>query len=377
MSEETSQDKTEQPTGRRLEQAIEKGQILTSRDLVMAAVLVGSVIQLMFLGRFLFNELTGNFRSGLDFATPMLRDLPLLDVLADRFRGALFLIILFSLPLALIAIACQFSVGGLHLIIKNASFKPSRLSPAAGLKRMFGSHGLIELGKSILKVVVVGGVGYLLLKSRLPEILGLSLQPFETAMESTGSLLMLIMFVLIGAIAVLGVFDMFIQWQQHRNRLLMTKQEVKDEHKETEGSPEVKQRIWRLQQEAASRGSVSQVENAQVVIVNPTRFAVALHYDFSEGAAPKVLSKGTEQVALKIRETADQKGIPVLTMPLLARALYYTSEIGSEIHADLYRAVATVLSFVFQAGATGELPEVEIPDQLKFDSNGRPMGGKA
>jgi flagellar biosynthetic protein FlhB len=377
MSEESSQDKTEQPTGRRLEQAVEKGQILTSRDLVMAAVLVGSVIQLMFLGRFLFNELTGNFRSGLDFATPMLRDLPLLDVLADRFRGALFLIVLFSLPLALIAIACQFSVGGLHLIISNAAFKPSRLSPLAGLKRMFGSHGLIELGKSILKVAVIGSIGYLLLKSRLPEILGLSLQPFETAMESTGSLLMLILFVLIGAIAVLGILDMFIQWQQHRNRLLMTKQEVKDEYKETEGSPEVKQRIRKLQQEAASRGSVSQVENAQVVIVNPTRFAVALHYDFGEGSAPKVLSKGTEQVALKIRETADQNGIPVLTMPLLARALYYTSEIGSEIHADLYRAVATVLSFVLQAGATGELPEVEIPDQLKFDSNGRQIGGKA
>ena len=127
MSEESSQDKTEQPTGRRLEQAVEKGQILTSRDLVMAAVLVGSVIQLMFLGRFLFNELTGNFRSGLDFATPMLRDLPLLDVLADRFRGALFLIVLFSLPLALIAIACQFSVGGLHLIIINPQSGRHRL----------------------------------------------------------------------------------------------------------------------------------------------------------------------------------------------------------------------------------------------------------
>jgi flagellar biosynthetic protein FlhB len=159
--------------------------------------------------------------------------------------------------------------------------------------------------------------------------------------------------------------------------MLMSKQEMKDENKQTEGSPEIKSRIRRMQQEIAQRGSVAQVDQAQVIIVNPKRFAVALRYDFEDGTAPKVLAKGTDAVALSIREKAEALGVPVLTIPLLARALYYTSEIGAEIHSDLYRAVATVLSFVFQAAPGADVPEVEVPEELHFDANGRKMGAKA
>jgi flagellar biosynthetic protein FlhB len=193
------------------------------------------------------------------------------------------------------------------------------------------------------------------------------------ALEQSGEMLILTLLIVVGAIAVIGAGDAFLQWYQHRQRLLMTRQEIKDEMKQTEGSPEVKNRIRKLQQEVSQRKSVTNVAEAQVVIVNPEHFAVALRYDFEEGAAPKVLSKGTDNIAQNIREKAEELGIPVLEMPLLARAIYYTTEIGGEIRAELYRAVATVLSFVLNAGAQGDMPDVDVPDEMQFDANGRKL----
>jgi flagellar biosynthetic protein FlhB len=199
------------------------------------------------------------------------------------------------------------------------------------------------------------------------------LSPFELALEQSGTIFVLIMLMMVGAVAVIGAGDAFLQWYQHRQRLLMTRQEIKDEHKQTEGNPEVKGRIRKLQQEASQRKSVANVADAQVIIVNPEHFAVALRYDFEEGSAPKVLSKGTDNIAQNIRKKAEELGIPVLEIPLLARALYYTTEIGTEIRAELYRAVATVLSFVLKAGAQGEMPDIEVPDDMQFDANGRKL----
>ena len=155
--------------------------------------------------------------------------------------------------------------------------------------------------------------------------------------------------------------------------MMMTKQEVKDEVKEREGSPEVKAKIRRMQREAAERGSVANISQAQVIITNPQHFAVGLRYDFVKGTAPLVVVKGSDAIAKLIREQAAEKKLPVLEYPLLARAIYFTSEIGGEIHTELYRAVATVLSFVFHAGAEGEKPEIEVPVELQFDSNGRAL----
>ena len=375
MSDQDSgQEKTEQPTERRVRESIEQGQILTSKDLMMSIVLLAGTVQFYFIGRSFFNDILGNFRTGLDVGGPLLRDIPLLAVLGDRFGSAVLFVLLFSIPLALTPIVVQILFGGFHFNFQNLAFKGSRVSPLGGLSRMFGMHSLIELGKSIAKVVVIGAVGSWFLLSKLPEIIGLSTFPFEAALESTGALFLLAMLFLVGAVALLGALDAFIQWRQHTQRMLMSKQELKDEHKQTEGSPEVKSRIRKMQQEIASRGSVAQVEQAQVVIVNPKRFAVALRYDFEDGTAPKVLAKGTDAIALSIREKAEAQGVPVLTIPLLARALYFTSEIGAEIHSDLYRAVATVLSFVFQAAPDADLPDVDVPEQLRFDGNGRKLG---
>jgi flagellar biosynthetic protein FlhB len=374
MSEESGQEKTERPSERRLQEALKQGQILTSRDLIMSLVLLVGASQLYFGGRLLFSELLNNFRRGLDFASPLQRDVPPLHIFADHVYDAVVTVVVFSIPLMLIAVATQFALGGgLHVIWNNLAFKPSRLSPVNGLKRMFGTKGLIEVAKSTAKVVAVGCVGYLLLKDDLPTILKMSATPFETAMDQSGTIIGMTLLIVAGAITIIGLIDGAIQWYQHNQQMMMTRQEVKDENKQTEGSPEVKSRIRRLQQEAAQRGSVANVDQAQVVITNPQHFAIALRYDFEEGSAPKILAKGTEQVAMSIREKADMAGIPVLEIPLLARALYYTSEIGAEIHADLYRAVATVLSFVFQAAPGTQMPDIEVPDELKFDQNGRKL----
>jgi len=374
MSEETGQEKTERPTERRLQEALKQGQILTSRDLIMSLVLLVGAAQIYFGGRLMFGELVSNFRRGLDFAMPLNRDLPPLHVFGDHVLSAVITVVLFSIPLILVAIATQFALGGgMHVIWNNLAFKPSRLSPLNGLKRMFGVKGLIEVAKSIAKVIAVGAVGYILLKDDLPTILKMSATPFETAMEQSGNIIGMTLLIIAGAITLIGLVDGILQWRQHTNQMMMTRQEIKDENKQTEGSPEVKSRIRRLQQEAAQRGSVANVDQAQVVITNPQHFAIALRYDFEEGSAPKIVAKGTEQIAMSIREKADAAGIPVLEIPLLARALYYTSEIGAEIHADLYRAVATVLSFIFQAGPNAVMPDIDVPSELRFDQNGRKL----
>lgn len=371
MAEEGGQEKTEQPTERRRQQAIDEGQILTSKDMVMGAVLLVAALQFSWLGRSLYLDISAGFRNGLSITDPMARDVPLYMMLAERFSSPLLSVILFSIPLLLTAIVAQVALGGFHFVSKNLAFKGNRLSPVSGLSRMFGMNALIELGKSILKVVALGVLGFAFLIYILPELIELSSVPFETAVERVGAMFISTLLLLIGGIAVIGALDALIQWRRHNQKMLMSRQEMKEEHKQTEGSPEVKQRIRQLQREASERGSVANIGEAQVVITNPQHFAVALKYDFKEGSAPTIVAKGTDVVAARIKDEASKSDIPVLSIPPLARALYYTSEIGGEIHGDLYRAVATVLSFVFQAGAQGELPDVEIPDNMKFDVNGR------
>jgi len=371
MAEDDGQEKTEQPTERRRQQAIEEGQILTSKDMVMGAVLLVAALQFAWMGRSLYFDISAGFRNGFLITDAMQRDIPLYMMLAERFSSPVITVILFSIPLLLTAIVAQVAFGGFHFVFKNLAFKGNRLSPLSGLSRMFGMNALIELGKSILKVAALGVVGFVFLVSILPELLELSSVPIETGAERVGALFISTLLLLIGGIAVIGALDAGIQWWRHNQKMLMSRQEMKEEHKQTEGSPEVKQRIRQLQREAAERGSVANIGEAQVVITNPQHFAVALKYDFAEGSAPIIVAKGTDVIAARIKDEATQSDIPILSIPPLARALYYTSEIGGEIHGDLYRAVATVLSFVFQAGAQGDLPDVEIPDSMKFDANGR------
>jgi flagellar biosynthetic protein FlhB len=376
VAEDSDQEKTEEPTERRIQKALEDGRILTSKDLALGVVMIAGAFQFMIGGSYFFGEVVGGFRSGLDIGDVLARGAPLTDVVAERFRSALIVVFVFSIPLIAALVAAQAVYGGFHFVLGNLNFKGNRIDPLAGLKRMFGLNALIELGKSLLKVGLVGAVGVLFLIEKLPEIMEISSLPLEGALEEIGRLAVLTFLVLVAGAAGVAAFDAFIQWKRHHDQLRMTRQEMKDEHKETEGSPEVKQKIRRMQREAAERGSVANVSDAQVVITNPTHFAVALKYDFKQGAAPVIVAKGTEKVAEQIREKAKEARIPVLSYPLLARALYYTSEIGQEIHTELYRAVATVLGFVLQAGAEGEPPSVDVPEEMRFDASGRKEGAR-
>lgn len=367
------QERTEEPTGRKLERALEEGQILTSRDLLMAAVMLGGALQISLGGQYYFTEFLTAFRNGLDFSDVLQRDLPLPVAFAARMGDIALPMLFFSVPLVAILVTAQVAYGGFHFVTGNIGFKFDKLSLFKGLGRIFGISGLIELFKSIVKTALIGIVGVLYIVHRLPEAMALARMPFEIAMADAGSLVASTLLVLVFATVVIAAIDAVYQWYRHKQSLKMTKQEVRDEMKETDGSPEIKARIRKLQREAAERGSVANINQAQVIITNPQHFAVGLRYDFVKGTAPKVVTKGSDAIAKMIREKAAEKKMPVLEYPMLARAIYFTSEIGGEIHTDLYRAVATVLSFVFHAGAEGEKPEIEVPPELQFDMNGRPM----
>ncbi len=367
------QERTEEPTAKRLEKALEEGDVLGSRDLLIAVIMLGGALQLSIGGHFYFTQFLGAFRNGIDISDAFQRDLPLLNVVGERFADVILPVACFILPLLVLLFVAQIALGGMHFIPQNAMFKASRISPATGLSRMFGSAAFVELIKSIAKIGLVGAIGVSYLNSRMAEIMAISRLPFESALVQAGSIVTSTLMMLVLGTVIIAAIDVLYQWNKHHSHLMMTKQEIRDESKESDGSPEVKQRIRQMQREAADRGSVANISDAQVIITNPTHFAVGLRYDFEKGSAPKVVVKGTDQVAKTIREMAADQKLPVLEYPLLARAIYFTSEVGSEIHAELYRAVATVLSFVLHAGAEGEKPEIEVPKELRFDGNGRSM----
>ncbi len=367
------QEKTEDPTGRKLERSLEDGQILTSKELLLAAVLLGGALQFSIGGHYYFTEFLGAFRNGLDFSDALQRDMPLPEMFAVRMGEIALPMMIFFVPLVALLIAAQIAFGGFHFITGNIGFKFDKLSPLRGLSRMFGFSGLIELFKSISKTVVIGIVGTLYIFHRLPEVMALGRLPFEAALADAGSLFASTLLVLVFTTLIIAGADAIYQWYRYNQNLKMTKQEVRDEMKETEGSPEIKGRIRKMQREAAERGSVANINQAQVIITNPQHFAVGLRYDFVKGTAPKVVVKGSDAIAKMIREKAGEKKMPVLEYPMLARAIYFTSEIGGEIHSELYQAVATVLSFVFHAGAEGDKPDIEVPKELQFDMNGRAM----
>ncbi len=376
MAEDEGQERTEEPTAKRLEKALEDGEVLTSKDMLLAVVMLGGALQLSIGGQYYFNQFLAAFRNGIDISSVLSRDLPLLSVVGDRFADVMLPLAFFILPLVLLLFIAQIAFGGMHFMPQNALFKANRISPASGFSRMFGSAALIELVKSIAKIGLVGAIGVSYLSGRMAEIMAIGSMPFEAALFQAGSIMSSTLMMLVLGAAIIAAIDVLYQWNKHHNRLMMTKQEVKDESKESDGSPEVKQRIRQLQREAADRGSVANISDAQVIISNPTHFAVGLRYDFEKGSAPMIVVKGTDAVAKTIRELAAEKKLPVLEYPLLARALYFTSEVGTEIHSELYRAVATVLSFVFHAGLEGDKPEIEVPAELRFDANGRAMERK-
>jgi len=289
--------------------------------------------------------------------------------------GLLFPIGGIMLACILAAVATPALLGSLGFRAKAFQFKASKLNPASGLKRMFGVNGLIELGKSIAKVALLGSIGLWLVWDRLTQITAMGSTGLNGALVEVGNIFTLACVVMAGALFLIAGIDVPSQMFQRGKRLAMSKQDIKDENKETEGSPELKGHIRRKQYETMSGGARKAVAEASVVLMNPTHFAVALRYKPGQDTAPVVVARGCDAIAFAIRELADANRVPVLQYPELTRAIYFTSRVGQQVDEALYMAIATILAFIFrienQMASEMDRPHIDLPDDLMFDGDGK------
>ena len=375
---EQTQEKNQEPTQRRLEKAREDGNVLSSKEMFVFGSSAISLLTLAILG-FFSDILTEYWAAFFIFSHPE----ELLNSHANNAFHAFKIILvgaaIFGIPAFIGICTIQLIVGrGISMSSKALSFKWDKLDPIKGLGRIFSVKGLVELVKSIFKVVfltslVVGFMWY-----SLPNIIYLSAGMLNHSLEILYKLLLMFILVIVLVLFAIGVGDYI--WSRHTwlEKLRMSRQDLKEESKESEGSPEVKARIRRLQIEASSRAAqqslaIEDVKNASVVITNPTHFAVAIKYDPIENEAPLILAMGKDLMAKRVIEQAELNSIALVRSPLLARALYYTGGIGQNISEQLYSAVASILAYVYQIdkGVNVEFNEPEIPADFVFDEFGK------
>lgn len=376
MAESDGQEKTEQPTEQRLRQAREKGQIPRSKELGTAAVLLSAALGLMMVGDSLGLAMARLFERNFQVDRAALFDPEaMMPALRDSLMGLMWPLFGFFAIVLVAALVGNSLLGGVNFSSQAMLPKLDRMSPMKGFKRMFGMQALVELLKSIAKVVFIATLAIWLLWGQFDNILRLSDETLPAAMVGSVELLLRMGLLLCMALLPIVAIDVPFQIWNHTRQLKMTLQEIKDEYKNTEGKPEVKGRIRRLQQEMANRRMMGEVPTADVVVVNPTHYSVALRYDKDKpGAAPMVVAKGLDEIALKIREIAREYEVPVISSPALARAVYHSTKLDREIPDGLFVAVAQVLAYVFQLNAwrkgQGNRPvplkdELPIPDEYR------------
>ncbi|POG23267.1 flagellar biosynthesis protein FlhB [Aeromonas bestiarum] len=347
---DTDQERTEQPTGKRLQQAREKGQIARSKELGTASVLLAAVFGLLMVKESLAGAMVKILTMGFTLDRDQAFDPNAMGAMVPALlRELLHPLGLLFMLVAIAAFVGNTLMGGMNFSSEAMLPKWSKLSPLNGLKRMFGVQSLVELIKSIAKVVFISLFAWWMLSSQFNHLLNLSLEGYPGGIIDALDLLLWMLIILCCALIPIVAIDVPFQQWNHMRQLKMTKQEVKDEFKDSEGKPEVKGRIRRLQMEMAMRRMMGDVPKADVVITNPTHYSVALKYDTAKpGAAPKVVAKGTDEIAMKIREIAREYEIPIMPSPGLTRAIFHSTEIGHEIPEGLFAAVAQVLAYVYQ-----------------------------
>lgn len=377
MSEESSsEDKTEDPTPRRLEKTKEDGQVARSRELATTVMLLVAVAGLMIFGDHMVQVSIAIFKYNFSIPREAVFDPYLMVNYASvsLFEG-LFMLVPFMGLMLVAAIVGPILLGGFLFSGNNIMPKFSRMNPVSGLKRMFSTHALIELGKAWGKTLVIMAVAYAVAKSTLNAVLGLSQEPLESSMAHLLDICLWATLWIASSTIFIAAIDAPLQLWQFMQKLKMTLQEVKDEMKDTEGRPEVKGRIRQVQREISQRRMMANVPQADVIITNPTHYAIALKYSPNSQGAPILLAKGVDHAALKIREIAKAKKIECVEAPVLARAIYHTTEVDAEIPAGLYVAVAQVLAYVFglrhYRKGQGEKPayprNIKVPPNMVFD----------
>lgn len=349
MAEESDLERTEPPSPRRLEQARERGQVPRSPELATFAVLLAAGGGMIMMGGALIESLERIMRAGLTVDRASAFDTALMS--ARLYDGAAAALIGFAplfVVVVLAALLAPLLVSGWLFTFQALQPNFSRLNPLNGLKRILSWHGAIELGKALLKTLVIGGVAAWVVWVERGEIVSLLAAPVEPGLAHLGGLLGRTFLAVAGAFALIVAIDVPYQIWDHHRQLRMTKEEVRQELKETEGDPQLKARIRSMQREVARRRMMAEVPKADVVVTNPDHFAIALRYAERTMRAPRVVAKGSLLVAGRIVELARDNGVPVLRAPPLARALFAHAEVGQEIPGALYNAVAEVLAWVYQ-----------------------------
>lgn len=349
MASEDSDDKTEAPTAHRLDKAREDGQIPRSKELTSLLVMLVGICILWFGGESFGRRLSLMLSSGLRFDHNIINDPNLiLGQIIMMLKNALLGMLPLLTGVVIIALIAPVMLGGLIFSTKSLAFKFSKLNPLSGIKRLFSAQVGAELLKAFMKALFMGGVAGLFLWHHWPDMMMLMSESPVTAMANALNLAGLCALLVALSIIPMVGFDVFWQLYSHIKKLRMSRQDIRDEFKQNEGDPHVKGRIRQMQRAAARRRMMADVPKADVIVTNPTHYAVALKYDENQMSAPKVVAKGTGLVALRIRELGTENRVPILEAPPLARALYRHAEIGQQIPGQLYAAVAEVLAWVWQ-----------------------------
>lgn len=376
MANPTEKDqKTEQPTIKKRADAAREGDVLQSRELGTALMMLAGAGWLLAAGGWLVEAAGDQLKRGLTLkAEDIANFAPGEALMRNGTEVLLPLASLFAMALVA-AFAGPAMLGSLGWRGKALQFKGSRINPGSGLKRIFGAQGAIELGKSLAKVLLLGTIGYWLVAVNLPAIMTMASTDLNAAIGLAGRAVGLSMLAMAGGLVVIALIDLPSQMFQRNRRLMMSKQEVKEEMRQTDGAPELKQAQRQRQHDILSGSARKAVSDATVVLTNPTHFSVALRYRPGVDAAPVVVARGRGDVALSIRELARGADVPILEYPQLARAIYFTARAGRTIPEELFLAVATVLAFVFQLerALADQLtpPEIDVPATHRFDPDGR------
>jgi flagellar biosynthetic protein FlhB len=384
MAEESDQERTEPASPQRLQKAREDGQVVQSRELATFVVLMSSGAALWMMAGSLGQAMSDIMRGGLQFKPAIARDSAyVMAQLSNQFFDAALALTPFLLLVVVAAMASPLLLRGWLFSTKALAPKFNRLNPFSGIKRMFSSQGLIELVKSLAKVGLLGGVATWLIWSNVGAIYSLSLESTPNAIQHMADIVGRLFLLISGTMIFIVVIDLPYQLWSHYNKLKMSKEELRREAKESEGDPHLKARIRAQQREVARRRMMAEIPTADVVVTNPTHYAVALKYSEGRMGAPRVVAKGADAVAAKIRELAAEHKVPLLEAPPLARALFRHTELGDEIPATLYAAVAEVLAYVFQlrhyqqvGGAYPDAP-TQLPVPPELDPQQADMGAKA
>lgn len=372
-----SSERNEEPTAQRLKKAREEGQIARSVELSTAALLVTATLFFSLAGGYMFSRLGALFTTQLQFDRKVMDKAELLP--AIFFQSVLdgyTLILPVMILLAVVAALSTVLSGGLVFSLGMLAPKFSKLNPLSGLSRMFGTKALIELVKSILKFGLISLILWNSVSNNIEDLVTLNRLDLGTAVKHAGTMILDACFWMSMGLVLIALLDVPLQQYQVNKKLKMTRQEIKDEMKNSEGRPEVKATIRRRQREMANNRMMAKVKDADVVITNPQHFAVALSYDPNSDGAPTLIAKGTDELAKRIRELAKDEGVYIFEAPELARALYFTTKLDEPIHEALYHAVAQVIAYVFslnQSYAAGEgviKPTLRIPDNMRYDENG-------